>query len=482
MFEDGNLSTALQTSQDLWRSACSYADKGQDVTVVWAAPPEPQIKPDRKAINDLCSPKKIRPMMFTDLEQSPRVESLPEVFVAYFVYQWVKKAGFNFLHFQDKHGLASSSIDARRQGIALGTTSIIVYLTGPRLFEYNASESFFVDQRPIAVAHLEKKSVEGADIVVAWKKPIVDWCSSEGWRIRKLFAFFGDTKEEHIRNLRTFIRDATKTTEKNETATPNEKTKTRDELVSVCITHFNRPELLKQCLESIEMQTYENYEVILVDDGSTEPDAITYLCELRPLFEAKHWQLITQENRYLGAARNEAARHAHGPYLLFMDDDNVAMPNEIETLVGAAQFTKADIVTCVIQPFTGDERPDASNGYSQVWIPLGNSPAFGLIRNGFGDANALVRRKTFTALGGFTEDYGVGHEDWEFFAKASLAGCRIELVPEPLFYYRVRSDSMLHKTNQIHNLRRNIRPYLDHYKDIAPALLLLQGLFEKKIY
>lgn len=116
-------------------------------------------------------------------------------------------------------------------------------------------------------------------------------------------------------------------------------------LVSVCLSHFNRPSLLAQALDSLRMQDYPNFEVVLVDDGSTDPTAQRYLSSLEAEFADRDWQLLRQENRYLGAARNHAARRARGDYLLFMDDDNVAKPHEISTYVRAAQVSGADILT-----------------------------------------------------------------------------------------------------------------------------------------
>lgn len=76
-------------------------------------------------------------------------------------------------------------------------------------------------------------------------------------------------------------------------------------LVSVIIVHHNRHLLLKQAIESIEAQTYQNFEVIVVDDGSTDPDAIKYLAELSwQWWENTGWRIIKETNRYLGAARN----------------------------------------------------------------------------------------------------------------------------------------------------------------------------------
>ncbi|MGA2027480.1 MAG: glycosyltransferase, partial [Syntrophobacteraceae bacterium] len=109
-------------------------------------------------------------------------------------------------------------------------------------------------------------------------------------------------------------------------------------MVSVCLTTFNRPHLLAQALESLRSQDYPNFEVLLVDDGSDQPEALAFLDRLEPEFKSRGWRIIRQENSYLGAARNTGARHAHGEYLLFMDDDNYAEPHEISTFVRVAGY------------------------------------------------------------------------------------------------------------------------------------------------
>ena len=68
--------------------------------------------------------------------------------------------------------------------------------------------------------------------------------------------------------------------------------------VSVCVVHFNRPEHLRQALDSLRAQDYPNFEVIVVDDGSTLPAAVAYLDSLEPEFAARGWRILRQENLY----------------------------------------------------------------------------------------------------------------------------------------------------------------------------------------
>jgi glycosyltransferase involved in cell wall biosynthesis len=247
--------------------------------------------------------------------------------------------------------------------------------------------------------------------------------------------------------------------------------------VSLCLTTFNRPKLLGQALESIKALTYPNFEVVLVDDGSTKPEAVTALQALESDFAARGWRIVRQPNRYLGAARNSGARQASGDYLLFMDDDNYAEPGELTTLVEVAGRTGADIVCCGMNYFNGYEAPQRQHPPKGRWLPLGGAAAVGAFKNCFGDANALVRRSSFVSLGGFTEDFGVTHEDWEFHANAVLRGYKLEVVPEFLFWYRGNADSMIRTLNWYPNYMRSIRPYLNAVpEELRNLVYFAQGL------
>ncbi|MEO8481953.1 MAG: glycosyltransferase [Acidobacteriota bacterium] len=230
-------------------------------------------------------------------------------------------------------------------------------------------------------------------------------------------------------------------------------------LVSVCITHRERPALLEQALDSIRRQTYSRFEVIVVDDGSERPETLRALDALEPEFKTRRWSIIRQPNRYPGAARNAAARRARGEYLLFMDDDNCAKPQELETFVRAAQVGGADIVTCFLDVFRGSGPPKGRPLHR--WSFIGASLGVGLMRNCFGDTNCLIRADVYRALGGMTEDYGVGCEDWEFFAKAAVKGYSISVVPDALVWYRASATGVQNTTPSHANRLRALRPYMD---------------------
>lgn len=231
-------------------------------------------------------------------------------------------------------------------------------------------------------------------------------------------------------------------------------------LVTVCLTTRNRPAFLAEAIESIRRQDYSPIQVVLVDDGSDQPEARRSLDVLAPEFAAKGWTIVRQPNRYPGAARNRALVEAAGDYVLFMDDDNLAEPHEIRTFVGAAQASGADILTCFLRTFqSAAPRPDVSVP-TATWPFLGAALAVGVRRNVFGDANAFYRRSVFERIGGFTEDAGLGLEDWEFFARAVLRGLRLEVLPEALVRYRQMSTGITHTTPKTASHLRALRPYL----------------------
>ncbi|MDR3617278.1 MAG: glycosyltransferase [Candidatus Obscuribacterales bacterium] len=247
--------------------------------------------------------------------------------------------------------------------------------------------------------------------------------------------------------------------------------KLRQPLVSICIPHYDSPQTLKQAIASIEEQDYPNIEVVLVDDGSPSQIAQDYLNELEETFAQRKWVIKRQENKYLGAARNEAARLASGEYLLFMDHDNIAKKSEVSTFVKAALNTGADVLTCAYDVFSGESLESLT--YLHTYVPLGAAISSGLYKNFYGDANALVKKEAFVRLGGFTEDYGIWGEDWEFFAHAALNGAKFEMVPEPLFWYREHPQSMHHSTSVGPGRHRALRPYLEAVPTELRAALML---------
>lgn len=214
--------------------------------------------------------------------------------------------------------------------------------------------------------------------------------------------------------------------------------------VTVCISHFNRPHLLDQAVRSLEAQTYPNLEVIIVDDASPGAEAKAYIAELSDRFATRGWRVIRNDiERWQQESRNIAARAAGGHYVLIMDDDNCARPEEVATLVAVAQGLGAQVVRCLQSNFTGESYPDQVSELDSVdFFPTGGPLAIGTLWNVFGDVNVLYERETFLRLGGFSPTDGLGCEDFEMGIKCAKSGVLAVSVPRVLYDYRLSPVNM----------------------------------------
>lgn len=210
-----------------------------------------------------------------------------------------------------------------------------------------------------------------------------------------------------------------------------------------------------------------------------------FIANLQEQFKHRDWQVVQTENKYLGAARNTAARIARGEYLLFLDDDNIAHSKQLSTYVSVALNTGAELLTASHDVFSGNGLPDFSANTNILTrsVPLGPAAAVGLFKNCFGDANFFIKRETFISSGGFTEEKGVGAEDYEFLAKVVLSGVHLEAIPEALLYYRMHNttEQMLFKTNAVENQVRSARPYASVLNPEDPeATSVLKALAQRR--
>lgn len=127
-------------------------------------------------------------------------------------------------------------------------------------------------------------------------------------------------------------------------------------LISVIVPVYKVEQYLDRCVSSILAQTYENTEIILVDDGS--PDGCPAMCDA---YAEKYdnIQVIHQQNKGLSGARNAGIDAAKGEYLAFVDSDDVWSPYFLESLYAALKAHDADISQCRWEYMHGDELKEA---------------------------------------------------------------------------------------------------------------------------
>lgn len=223
-------------------------------------------------------------------------------------------------------------------------------------------------------------------------------------------------------------------------------------VLSVIVPTHNDATLLVDALASLERAELRDAEVIVVDDGSTDPECRRILASLR----ASGQRILHTPNRGLASARNTGIAAATGRYLLPLDADNRLLPGFVET---AAAILDSNPAVGVVH--SGWRTFGGQNGVVHGRPFRINKMAY---CNEI-DACAVFRRSLWADLGGYHETM-TGFEDWEFWLHAHARNWGFELVTEPGFEYRVRPESLVRRSNQLgtrHRLRQQI---LERHADL----------------
>ena len=213
-------------------------------------------------------------------------------------------------------------------------------------------------------------------------------------------------------------------------------------LVSIIVPIFNGEEYLVGTIESVISQTYLNWEMILVDDCSTDKT-----CDIINRFVASDTRIrkITLELSSGGPARprNKGLSVAKGDFVAFIDADDIWDANKLSVQVDFILQSNADLVHCgAIFIDSEDQQIDSWNSSKKLkYISLlfGSSSTF-MIFNPIILSSALLKRKSEVL---FREDFHIrGIDDWLLWIELSLKGKRIRMNTGHLVYYRVHENSM----------------------------------------
>ena len=218
-------------------------------------------------------------------------------------------------------------------------------------------------------------------------------------------------------------------------------------LVSVIIPAYNAEAYIRQTLNSVLAQTYQSFEVIVVDDGSS--DTTTLIVESFVKRDAR-FQLVRQSNAGVGAARNTAIRKSCGHYIAPLDADDLWFPEKLEKQV--AHMEQCGVETGLVACWCKCIDEHGTLLHSPPWIKGAPSTIEGrlrhalVLRNLIGNASApLIRAAALEETGLYltrAEQGGAqGCEDWDLYLRISER-FSIRIVPEHLLAYRLSSSSM----------------------------------------
>ncbi len=239
--------------------------------------------------------------------------------------------------------------------------------------------------------------------------------------------------------------------------------------VSVCVPYYNLGRYLSQLLKSLDRQDYTNFEVVVVNDGSTENWDVEEFSNMKKRYEQRGWKFVSKEHGGVAETREVAVEEAGGEYLLFMDADNIATKNMISDFVRGIHYSKADCLTCHMNIFAGDQAVSENTKSHMSYLPLGGCLEIGCLENVFGDTNFIISKKVFLALGGFKKDVRWIDEDWEFLARLNLEGYQQHVVPKTLFWYRYLETSR--RRRSVHRDFEKYQVLLNTYRTYGPEYL-----------
>ncbi|MDD5555834.1 MAG: glycosyltransferase [bacterium] len=232
--------------------------------------------------------------------------------------------------------------------------------------------------------------------------------------------------------------------------------------VSVIIPCFNLGRYLGEAVDSVLAQTMRDFEIVVVDDGSTDGDT-------GRLLSACPWpktRVIRSPNRGLSAARNLGIGNSGGGYICCLDADDILEPDCLGRCAALLDSRPEVGVATFWYRIFGEKEAEERDRGTELADFLVTNRACG---------SSPFRREAWEKAGGYDETLP-GYEDWDFWIGVLEAGYRVALIPEFLFRYRVRKDSMVRGADRPEvssRLRRRIiEKHLESYRRRFPEVLI----------
>ena len=251
---------------------------------------------------------------------------------------------------------------------------------------------------------------------------------------------------------------------------------THEVQISFCLPVYNVKEYIEACIRSIYEQKLTSFEIICVDDCSTDGSRE----ELERIAEMHHEIVVlyNDSNRGIGYSRNKAIRHSAGKYIWFVDADDMLVPNTVGLYLDIAEKTSADAVLgkCIsfsgsaeaLPPAVGTDRcemvdfTDPDQYYS---IGRTGYPCFGvwvgIFRRSFLLENEVFFRENIRAL-----------EEFTFYVEFGVKAKRVASVDHFGYYYRIRTDSVSHSRDSLKivpEAAKTVLPFLESLCMTYPA-------------
>jgi glycosyltransferase involved in cell wall biosynthesis len=218
-----------------------------------------------------------------------------------------------------------------------------------------------------------------------------------------------------------------------------------DILVSVIMPCFNQGKYIDEAIQSVLSSKYTNFEIIVINDGSTDPFTIKVLT-------TKTWNktcVYNIPNGGVANARNFGIRESKGKYILPLDADDKISPNFIDQAVSILEKNPAiTIVCCEVEMF----------GVKKGKYPLPEHSLEMILGQNTMVVSSMFRKSDFTRTIGYNPNMKSGFEDWDFWLSLLELGGHVKKIYEVGFYYRIKRGTRNNSINQTEfgNLRKQL--------------------------
>lgn len=233
-----------------------------------------------------------------------------------------------------------------------------------------------------------------------------------------------------------------------------------NDLISVVIPAYNAEATIVETVNSVLAQTYTNFELIIINDGSSDRtlDLLQNIADSRI-------KIFTYENAGLSTARNRGVERSQGEFISFLDADDCWTPNKLELQIAALEINHQAALAYSWVYFQYETEADSYADTSVTYT--GNIYAQLLLKNFLHNgSNALIRKRIIDEVGLFDPQLKAV-EDWDFYLRIA-AKYEFILVPEVQIIYRQSASSM---TGNIQLMEHYLKLVIARAYETAPAKL-----------
>lgn len=245
--------------------------------------------------------------------------------------------------------------------------------------------------------------------------------------------------------------------------------------VSVVIPCYNQGSYLEEAVDSVLNQTCQDFEILVVNDGST--DVVT--TELLADFHRPKTRILHTVNQGVASARNTGIEEAVGEYILPLDADDTIGPGYLEKAVAVLDGNPdIGIVYCLGELFGAEKR-------------IISAPEFSVRRMLFSNlifASAFFRKVDWQAVGGYNSNMRYGCEDWDFWLSLLEIDRKAYRIPEVLFRYRIKGNSRntsmtreLHMEMHLQLMKNHPGLFVDHTRPLLRLYYRFTGSWMYKL-